>query len=1342
MQQTRNQDIIKYRHEHNIFTKSIENRSKEMQIVTYDGPPFASGTPHYGHGLVSIMKDTLSRFKTMQGYRVERKRWRDCHGLPVEKFVEKKLGIDGKKDIEKIGIKKFIEECRASVRDVNSERKSFVTNIWRRTDIDNAYYTMDLEFMESVMRVFSNLYNQNLVYKGFSIQGYCPSCATGLSNSEINDWYKDRQDPAITVKFELIAPRDEKYESTSDACIKYVQAVITYKNHNKILAIYSKKKQARQFPGSKIHAWQTAEQTLSKIVYEQLGVHISKQKILGSKKYISSQSAHHIYIYEIEIDQEPINKNLETHPYIEYAEILPRENRHGFAYKIQDNIISEEEEIRESFHELLSYQELKKYKDLDKAIYFLAWTTTPRTLPSNMFLAVGSDIKYVQIYDLAKEEYYILAYDLLKKYYTNSEDYLLVSTFLWKDLSNYKYKPLFDYYHQDPSIHKKYKDEVHQVLQAEFVSIESGTGIVHLAPAFWQDDFNAVINIFPKDKANERLFMPLDIYGEFTIQVPELQGIRAYEANKDVINILKQHNQLLEQKTYNHSYPHCRRCDTPLIYKAMNSWFIKEQSIAQQTIPAIEQIKFIPDTVKNRFRDTLNSAPDRNVSRDRYRWAPIPIRESTNDPDQRIIVNTLDELYYYTKTGSKNISKHVMIRHAHTDYNAKDMHDNLGIAKLDKIWKEQAQHLANELISHLHDDDYIIVLSPLPRVWETILPFLVSKFSPETIAQRHQQYLHIYKQFQDLRNQEKIISYIQDPKTQKHFIINEHLCVDFRITDMLIPDYQGQKNHSKFKINHTFWEEKLSPYGESLHDMQSRIRSYHDDMQDKHRTKTLISVSHETCLVFMKQIFKNFDYDTHREKYIPDNTSITTYYRDLERNVEIDLHKPYIDNYWFHINWHTFHRVPEVLDCWFESGSMPYGQSHYVGNKDIAYPADFIIEGLDQTRGRFRTLHVLGHGIMDTNAFNNIIINGLVLAEDGKKMSKKLKNYPDPQKIFDKYGADPIRMVMLTSPAVRGEPVKLSESAIEQMYKDFVMPINNAYNFFSTYAKIDQFTALGTNAYFIYENNTIADPQDIIRLDADVICYNHAQKQEFIANKINNIYQHLQNKTVTIRQYSHTDILEQYEEILEEHQGKNIIFIGGKEEIQTLRKNYYHTDKLVNPSQKIIQLPTYHITSDLDKRIIAELHDLIDKVQEEVNSYTLDAASKEIMNFVEKLTNRYIRRSRRRFRASDMGIDKLSAYHTLYTTLEQFMRVVGPFAPFIAEKIRLELKKFLKNKSNGYWDSVHLQYIPLCNDAFIDKTLLQEIKLVRRFISQGLYIRSKNNIKIKQPLSTMHIYTQ
>jgi len=704
------QKILKFWKENKIFEKTLEKTNYNEQYVFYDGPPFATGLPHYGHILPGTIKDIIPRFQTMKGRYVERVWGWDCHGLPVENLIEKELNLQSKQDILEYGIANFNEACRASVLRYTSEWEKTIDRMGRWVDFKNAYKTMDPYYMESIWWVFNTLWEKGLIYEGFKILPYCYRCSTPLSNFETSQGYKDVQDPAITVAFQI--------------------------------------------------------------------------------------------------------------------------------------------------------------KGVPET-YILAWTTTPWTLPSNMALAVGDDIQYVKINDGGKN--YILAKDLVGKYYKDTDRLNIVEEFNGKKLLGLKYVPLFPYFADLE------KEGAFRIVPGHHVSTESGTGVVHIAPGFGEDD--AEIGRMEKLPT----VCPVNDEGKFTEEVTDYKGINVKEADRQIIKRLKDEKKLIKHDTYQHSYPHCWRCDEPLIYKAITSWFVDIQKIKNKMISANNKINWVPDHIKEgRFGKWLENARDWAISRNRYWGCPIP------------------------------------------------------------VWKC------------------------------------------------------------DKCGENKCIGSIRELK-----------------------ELSGKK--------------------------------------------------------------------------------------DID-----DIHKHYVDDLTFKCKKcnGTMKRVEEVLDCWFESGSMPYAQSHYpFENKEKfekTYPADFIAEGLDQTRGWFYTLVVLGAALFDKNPFKNVVVNGLVLAEDGRKMSKRLKNYPEVDYIFDKYGADALRLFLMNSAAVKAGDLLFSEHGVQEVLRNFHISLWNAYSFFVTYANVDKWEPKNN------EENKLENPLDIwlISYTEKFVCDIDKMLEEFdFQTTIKTIYMYIDGLT-------------------------------------------------------------------------------------------------------------------------------------------------------------------------------------------------------------------------------------
>ena len=658
-------EILDFWDKNKIFQKSIDKDAPQGDYLFYDGPPFATGSPHYGHLVASIMKDVVPRYFTMRGYRVERRWGWDCHGLPIENIVENEVGYETKKQIDKLGIDKFNDKCCSKVLEYVDVWKDVIRRLGRWADMDNPYKTMDPQYMETIWWVFKEMWDRDLIYKDYRSMHICPRCETTLSQSEVTEGYKDIKDLSLTAKFELV---DE--------------------------------------PGT----------------------------------------------------------------------------------------------------------------------YILAWTTTPWTLIGNVALAVGKNIKYVKL-DAGKEKY-IIARELLPQHEKDLSKFPIVEEFKGKDLLGKKYKPLFDYYSSDDKLENK--DNGWQIYDADFVSTEEGTGVVHIAPAFGEDDMAL-------GKENNLPFVQhLGMDGIIKTEAGDFAGLHVKPKDEvqatdvKIIQYLAKANLLLVKEQYEHSYPHCWRCDTPLLNYATSSWFVAVTKIKDNALKHAKKINWSPAYIKGgRFGNWLEGARDWSISRQRYWASVIPIWECDKCEDRQVF-------------GS--------------------------IAELENISGQAVK----------------------------------------------------------------------------------------------------------------------------------------------------------------------------------------------------DLHKHVVDKVTFSCKCGgTMKRIPDVLDCWFESGSMPYAQFHYPfehrSEFDQKFPAKFIAEGVDQTRTWFYYLHVISTAIKDSPAFENVIVNGIVLAEDGKKMSKKLQNYPDPTDVMEQYGADALRMYLLSSPVMLSENISFVEKDLQIVYRRFTGLLQNIFNFYQMFSpdKID-----------------------------------------------------------------------------------------------------------------------------------------------------------------------------------------------------------------------------------------------------------------------------------------------
>ncbi len=654
------EEVLDFWERADTFQKTLQKESLRGEYTFYDGPPFATGTPHYGHIVASLIKDAIPRYQTMRGYHVERKWGWDCHGLPIENIVEKELGTKSKKEVEDLGVAKFNNLCRTQVLTYVDDWQKIIRRLGRWADMKHAYRTMDLNFMDSVWWAFKRLWDQDLIYKDYRSMHICPRCETTLSQSEVAEGYWDVKDLAVTAKFELI---DE--------------------------------------PGT----------------------------------------------------------------------------------------------------------------------YLLAWTTTPWTLIANVALAVGGDIKYVKV--KVADAHYIVAKKRLEHVFPEG-NYEIVERYEGYDLSGRAYRPVFDYYYHDHSL--KNREQGWKVYLADFVTTTDGTGIVHLAPAFGEEDMK-----LGKEKKLP-FIQHVGLDGIFKAEVKDFPGLHVKPADNpqatdvEIIKYLAAHETLFSKEKYEHSYPHCWRCETPLLNYATSSWFVNVVKIKKELLKTAKGINWSPSYVKEgRFGNWLQGAHDWSISRQRFWASVIPIWECASC-GARKVVGSVAELEELTGTEIKDIHK-------------------------DKV----------------------------------------------------------------------------DPLT-----------------------FKCQKCEGEMK------------------------------------------------------------------------------------------------------------RVSDVLDCWFESGAMPFAELHYpVENKskfEHNFPAQFIAEGIDQTRTWFYYLHVLAGGLFQKRAFSNVIVNGIVLAEDGKKMSKRLHNYPDPLVIMEKYSSDALRAYLLSSPVMLAENLNFSEKGVQEALRKNILILENVYKFYEMFA--------------------------------------------------------------------------------------------------------------------------------------------------------------------------------------------------------------------------------------------------------------------------------------------------
>ncbi|MEA1937351.1 MAG: class I tRNA ligase family protein, partial [Patescibacteria group bacterium] len=1115
-------NVLKFWRKNKIFKKSVEGRGGSRPAPTYsffDGPPFATGLPHYGHVVANLMKDVVPRYWTMRGYKVERRWGWDCHGLPVENLIEKERKIKNKQEIEEWGVDNFNKACCDSVLRYADEWKKFIPRIGRWVDMENDYRTMDWKYTESIWWVFSELYKKGLVYEGYKSMHICPRCETTLSNFEVTQEYKYITDLSATVKFRLKA-------------------------------------------GQKI----------------------------GN-------------------------------------------------FKIDENT------------------------------FVLAWTTTPWTLPGNVALAVGGSIKYQVVSIKGKNEEYILAKDIYDELYNKDDKNPMklafdlvyadnkkegekavkgpkeIIEFKGKELVGLEYEPLFDYYSKKEDL--KNKENGWKIYAGDFVTTEEGTGVVHIAPAFGDDDMKMA------EKHNLPFVQHVGMNGRFRDEVvdfrergdflthpirfanyPSQEGNKSQEGNEKnksnetgvglgrevkpkrnpretdekIVKWLEENNKLFSKENYKHSYPHCWRCDTPLLNYATSSWFVKVTEIKDKMVKNNQKVNWTPEYIKDgRFGKWLEDARDWAVSRSRFWGAPLPIWRCGKCKKIEVI-NSIDDLR--SKTPQK-ITKFILLRHGESESNVLKVKAG-GSNKYGLTEKgiRQCETVAKDLKNQKID---FIVTSPIKRA----------------------------KQTTKIINKELNLEVIENDLVKEYDFgkWNGYSEEDLLGKSELYDEYEKIKESGNNEERYNF---AFGGDGESRQDVEKRVRKFINECARKYSGKNILVVAHGGINAMFNRIINEYSIEkTFIAEFSFGNAEQNVFYT-TENGKRFDLHKPNIDKVEIKCSQcgGKAKIVGDVFDCWFESGSMPYAQCHYpFENKDKfaeSFPADFIAEGIDQTRGWFYTLMVLSTALFDKPAFKNVIANGIVQAENGQKMSKRLKNYPEPNLLVEKYGADALRYYLLTSPVMKAENLNFSERSVEEVLKKFILTLWNVYSF------------LVMNA-------------------GDKIPPTPFAKE-------------------------------------------------GEQNIPPLKKG---VRRILKSSPNL-----------LDKWILSEFNILVEKVNKQMQDYDLVKASRPLREFVDKLSNWFVRRSRKRF-ASENIKDRDLAFQTLHYVLIEYTKLLAPFMPFLAEEIYQNLTD---NK-----ESVHLEDYPVADKKMINKKVSDEMNFVRDVVALGLAIRAKNSFKVRQPLWKLEI---